>query len=196
MDITAPSLNHNDIKLIAKEFLDYYHSGGTIPIPIEEIVELDMKIHLISVPNLKKDFGIVAFINSTFDTITIDDYVFEHFEERARFSIAHEIGHIQLHEKIYREMDIQTIEEYLLFQDSMKNQTYSLLERQANDFAGAVLIPGQTLSDRVDICNRAEQRVEAFRQLPERFKVSPEALKIQIEKERIVLPSDIFRGNY
>lgn len=192
MTITAPSLSLTDIKLFAQDFLDFYHPGATIPIPIEEIAELEMKIHIVAIPDLKKVFNIDAFTNSSFDTITIDDYVFTNYEERTRLTIAHEIGHIILHGNIYKSREIQTIEQYIAFQESIPEIVYSQLERQANSFAGCVLIPRGVLQEKIKDCDRAVERLEAFGELPQNFKVSAEALMIQIKKENISLPTDIF----
>jgi len=94
-----PAWNYRQIKNKAEAFLKKVNPQLEIPVPIEEIIELKLKMRLISIPNLKRDLSIDGFINSNFDTITIDDYCFNNFEFRARFTMAHELGHMLLHKR-------------------------------------------------------------------------------------------------
>ena len=81
------------INSVAESFLDIYSPSKTIPIQIEEIVELQLQLDLIPVPGLKDSFekvglDIDAFISSDFKSITVDEYIQEHAGNRYRFTLA------------------------------------------------------------------------------------------------------------
>jgi len=44
----------------AKSFLSTYNPSGTIPVPIEEVIEFQLQIDIIPVPGLKDTFEKVA----------------------------------------------------------------------------------------------------------------------------------------
>lgn len=183
-----PRLNYEDIKKIAEEFLSQNNQDNLVPVPIEEIAELNLNIQIVPIPRLKTTFKIDGFINSTFDQITIDDEVFNRFEERARFTIAHEIGHKILHEKYFKHKKFSIIEEYIKFQESISNNENYILERQANYFAGCILVPGSRLKLEIDNAIKNKYKysfLPPLEQLPELFKVSSTVIMIQIEKENI-----------
>lgn len=183
-----PQLIFNDIKRIAEEFLSQYNQDDLIPVPIEEIAEFKLHIQIVPIPQLKSVFKIDGFINSTFDQITLDDEVFNRFEERARFTIAHEIGHKILHEKYFKHKKFTLIEEYIKFQETISSDNNYILERQANYFAGCVLVPGSRLRSEIDKAIKNKHKysfLPPLEQLPELFKVSSTVIMIQIEKENI-----------
>lgn len=129
----------------AERFLKQYHPLNTLPVPIEDIVELQMKIGLNVVKGIKQLVDTDAFINREFNEIFVDEHSFEKFPARTRFSIAHEIGHLVLHKDWYEQNGPKNIEDYLKYVDALDEQTYKYIERQANTFAGLVLIPTEHL---------------------------------------------------
>jgi len=100
---------------------------------------------------------------------------------RQRFTIAHEIGHLLLHEG--RPMYIDSAQH--VFRLSLRNKDSStgenIEEREANLFAAELLMPRalieQALSTTPDLDVHDE---EQLRKLAERFQVSPQALSIQL----------------
>lgn len=74
------------VKQIANEFLNKYHPSLELPIPIEDIVELKLKIRIILIKGLIKDFGVNAFISQGFDSMVIDEIMFSKQLERIRFT--------------------------------------------------------------------------------------------------------------
>jgi len=141
LETHPPRWTYNQIKAVTEKFLKDFHPSMVIPIPIEEIVELRLGIELSTYIDLKKEIGIDGFINSEFDEIVIDDYVFNKYEERARFTIAHELGHKFLHSKIYNSLEIKTVGDYVAFQNSVPENDHKWLEIQAHIFAACVLVP-------------------------------------------------------
>ncbi len=98
-------LEADEIENKTKEFLKEFHPSGKLPIPIEEIVEFYMKINIILLPNLERQIGNVSALTKDMETIYIDEYLCSRHSNtnRYRFSSAHEIGHILIHEGIYRQ---------------------------------------------------------------------------------------------
>jgi Zn-dependent peptidase ImmA (M78 family) len=82
---------------------------------------------------------------------------------RQRFTIAHELGHALLHEEG-------------VFRDAAFAPAGNREERDANDFAAALLIPLWMLEPIVTNHRRATAEVASL------FDVSPGALGIQLEK--------------
>jgi Zn-dependent peptidase ImmA (M78 family) len=56
--------------------------------------------------------------------------------QRARFSVAHELGHAVLHSGFIKQQKIHTIQEYLVSTKSLSDDEYRDFEWQANEFAG------------------------------------------------------------
>lgn len=194
-DTHPPAWKYEEIKREAEKFLSKVHPEKTIPIPIEEIVEFELGIKVITIPNLKRDFNIDGFINSIFDTITVDDYVFDNYVPRARFTIAHELGHFVLHEEIYSKCDFEGLKGYIKFQRSIPSKDLYWLDVQANTFAGCFLVPSVRLKKEFDIARRkaglpkkdlVEQGMPFLEDLPDKFGVSSDVLRIQIRKEKLL----------
>lgn len=55
--------------------------------------------------------------------------------------MAHELGHIVLHQDVFRKQRIETVEDWKRFYKSVDERSYSLLETQAYNFAGLILVP-------------------------------------------------------
>jgi Zn-dependent peptidase ImmA (M78 family) len=192
---SPPRLSYRQVKVIADDFLSKYHPTFSLPIPIEEIVEFNLKIAILTIPNLKKDFQIDGFISSDFRTITVDDRTFNDYENRSRFTIARELGHKILHEKIYRCYSFGTIDEYLNFQNNLLAEDLYWLDIQANMFAGCLLVPPKVLRLEIDKIieglgvgkKRAWDYILPYlADLPKKFKVSPEVLVRSLQKEEIL----------
>jgi hypothetical protein len=128
MGISPERLSYNEIKDIAEDFLKKYHPDLSVPIPVEDITELKLGFSIVTIPSLKSSFDIDVFINSTFDQITLDDDLFNLYEERSKFTIAHELGHWVLHSSIYSQFKIKTPDEYLNFQNKITEEDQKWLE--------------------------------------------------------------------
>ncbi len=75
----------------------------------------------------------------------------DRFQNRTRFSLAHEIGHFVLHKKIYNQLHKQlpnlSIMECREFILNMSD--YNNFEWQAHEFAGRLLVPRQQLIEEI-----------------------------------------------
>lgn len=54
--------SYDELRHHAEEFLAEDHPESSIPVPIEEIVELDFKMEIIPVPGLKDEIGVDALL--------------------------------------------------------------------------------------------------------------------------------------
>jgi len=189
----GPDLRFTDVVHEASRFLKNHHPSLTLPIPIEEIAELKMNIAVFAIPGIKSLFGIDAYVNSDFTQITVDENSYVKFPERARFSIAHEIGHLVLHKDWYEKYGPKDLEDYLSFYDRIDKQAYKYIEIQAQTFAGLVLVPSELLFlelrkrlGRVPSLEAPEILAPVIQDLPEVFKVSDAVILRRLEKEKIV----------
>ena len=145
MNITLQCLSYKRIGEIADQFLTNYHPRNSLPIPIEEIAEqkLNLKIH--EQINLKKDYDVDGFLISDLTTIFIDFNLYMNFENRTRFTIAHEIGHFILHGDLFKNLNINSVEDLNSLAAKITDEEHGWLEYQAYSFASHVLVPTQLL---------------------------------------------------
>src|SRR3990167_9802247 len=129
----------------ANKFLKQYNPGLTIPVPIEEILELRLNIRLVVYPDLENRFGINGIINNSFDAIGIDEHVYVQQKERARFTLAEELGHMVLHREWYIKHGPRSFTDFLDWHAKLDAKIYDYIERQAKTFASFVLAPSSTL---------------------------------------------------
>lgn len=139
-DIKIPFIDKEKIKkksdLFRQKFWD-----DSIPVDIEKIIDVKLKINIIPVPNLGD-----AFITSDWKSIYVDrDKYLGEIQNRLRFSLAHEIGHFILHRDIYNSFKITSLEKFYHFIDEIPGEQYRFLETQADIFASYLLVPRDRL---------------------------------------------------
>ncbi|PKK82074.1 MAG: hypothetical protein CVT49_15610 [candidate division Zixibacteria bacterium HGW-Zixibacteria-1] len=113
MIFKAPYLPYDRIRHLASEFLAKNNPDQTIPVPIEEIIEFKLNMDIIPFPRLKIDFNVDGFLANNMSAIYVDDYTMDNYENRYRFTLAHEIGHKFLHNEIFEELNIQSLEDWM-----------------------------------------------------------------------------------
>ncbi len=160
-------LSYEDIRKRADDFLISYHPERSIPIPIEEIIEFQLDIHISPLPGLKRLLGeaeIEGFLASDFSEIVVDQDVYEDIDTRYRFTLAHEIGHLMLHQEMYSRYKINNFEGRLNFVRNIPDESYFWFEWQAKAFAGLVLVPGDQLeevvAENIDLVRKSGVRLE------------------------------------
>ena len=98
------------------------------------------------------------------------------FEERRRFTIAHEIGHLLLHDKLDLEVHNETSNSLNWFNSAEQQAKKGIQEWEANDFASALLMPEDLI------------RQETFKK-----NFSPDLLKKLSYRFKTSLTSTIYR---
>lgn len=149
-DFKAPFYSYEQIRSVAETFLQAHNPDGDIPVDIELIIERDLGINIIPVP-LELQFGVDAITSLSKKEIRIDIDTCQNIETRFRFSLAHEIGHIILHDQIFESIEYQNLNDFKDLQDQIPPNEYSWLERHANDFAGLILVPTNELKSQLEI---------------------------------------------
>jgi hypothetical protein len=152
MAIVAPFLPYEKLRHVADEFLAQFHHAGTLPIPIERIIEYDFGLDIVPVPGLQDEFDVDAFITSDLTEIRVDRYIQERVPTRYRFSLAHELSHVLVHKDVFKELKFSTIAEWKQVLTGIPEDTYGWIEHHAYCLAGLILVPAIPLKDRFDDC--------------------------------------------
>ncbi len=144
-EIIVPVLSYEDLRKKADSFLAQFHPESSIPIPIEEIIEFQMGLNIFPMPGLGDLLEAEGFISSDLKTITVNEYIYENNKSRYRFTLAHEVGHLWLHENLYRSHIFDSIEEWKEFVQGIPDDNHNWFEWQAYSFAGLLLVPREPL---------------------------------------------------
>jgi Zn-dependent peptidase ImmA (M78 family) len=150
MSISIPYLPDDILRYAATKFLKEYHTSGTIPVPIEQIVEFQLGINIIPIPDIHRNYDIDSMLSKDLRQICVDESVFENFPGRYRFSLAHEIGHRVLHAEIYSQLQFADMASWKdAICTAIDEKDYGKLEFQAYAFAGLILVPPTALDERL-----------------------------------------------
>lgn len=95
----APWLRRSDIWRQADELRQRWWPSDALPVPVLDLAEFDLGLELVPKPNLRRAGDIEALLLGDLRTIVVDRDAFmdPRAENRLRFSVAHEIGHLILH---------------------------------------------------------------------------------------------------
>ena len=144
--IKVPFLSNEEIESRTKSFREKFWDNS-IPVDIEYIIELKLKLDVIPVPGLQNLCGTDALISSNWQAIYVDNdaYLDERYQNRLRFSLAHEMGHFILHKKLYSGLGIKEISEFYKLFEHISQEQYGYMETQANKFANYLLVAREAL---------------------------------------------------
>ena len=157
----APYLRRTDIWKQADEMRQKFLPQGTLPVPVLDVAEFDLKLELDPRANLRRAGDIDALLLGDLKTIVVDRDAFmdRRAENRLRFSVAHEIGHFILHRDLYRNLRHANVEAWREFIKGVPEREYGWLESHAYEFAGRFLVPPEplkkSLSEAVEIARKA-----------------------------------------
>jgi hypothetical protein len=194
-----PDYSTKDISRKAEEFLKKYHPSLSIPVPIEEIIEFQFHIDIVPLHGLHRAFEIDGFTSSDLTTISVDAFVQESRPGRYRFTLAHEIGNVFLHRNFFLQLTFSSIDEWKEFAQSIHPRDYGIIEWQAYQFAGFILVPPKVLrikyNDTIELARDKGilmgRRIEpAGRQyianwLAKQFVVSSEVIERCMERDKL-----------
>jgi len=147
-----PTYSRAEIERIAAiKLQEAFPEPLSIPVDIDLVAEKQPVIDSVYLlPKLKKDFNVVATITckptKKYDII-LDADTNSANRPRANFSVAHEVGHIVLHESLY--LSCHSIQESIELSKRIRER-YKRIEKDANYFAGAILIPRKTIFEDVE----------------------------------------------
>ena|SRR2546425_11223123 len=138
---SPPRLEYEAIRLKADEVLAQLWPEATIPVNIERIVDARLGVDIVHVPGLRDQIGVDGFLSRDRDAIYVDERVSNAVPSRYRFTLAHEVGHLVLHDELYKYAEFKDPNEWLEFQSSLPERDYSRFEFQAYCFGGLILAP-------------------------------------------------------
>lgn len=97
---------------------------------------------------------------------------------RIRYTIAHELGHFDLH----RDKSDLFVDKQLIYRSSQSSDTpeKAQMEQEANVFASALLMPSNLLRKEVEKAKLDLASDEAIKKLADKFEVSTTAMTIRI----------------
>ncbi|MFZ5830011.1 MAG: ImmA/IrrE family metallo-endopeptidase [Planctomycetota bacterium] len=192
MAFQAPYLSKDDLESRAQEFLKEHHPSRQLPVPIEWIIESRFGLDIVPVPGMQEHFDVVAYITQDKREIRVDEYVYLHRENRYRFSLAHELGHLVLHPGLFEQLHFTDVQSWKhTVTNCIPDREYGFVEWHANEFAGRVLVPSQELSDSFRRCrDMAEKRGLILR---EGCDAVQDALATYMSKEFVVSSETIPR---
>ena len=149
MDYTKIKIPYikNEVIINAVEKFKSKYWNDKIPVDMENIIEIGMKINIVPIPNLEKLCNTSALISSDWENIYVDEFSFldERYLSRFRFSLAHEIGHFILHKEIYNLFNIKDFKDYYKYNEEIPGKEHERIEFQADLFASYLLIPRNRL---------------------------------------------------
>jgi Zn-dependent peptidase ImmA (M78 family) len=120
-------------------------------------------------------------------------------EVRQRFSVAHELGHLVLHDtsadrmfvdggvRLYQRVGHPSSEAYR----SSESHTTPDEEREANHFAAAILMPEPAVRAYA-FGKKVGLEEDLIQEMAEYFEVSVQAMSIRLQRLNILEPSDVF----
>jgi len=153
-------VSRSEIKGICENCHKKYCKELNFPLEIELIVEKKLNLHIIPIAGIRALIGIDAFLRSDFSGIVVDnnEYLDDRYQNRLRFSIAHEVGHFILHARAYKDLGIRSAGDYINSIQKLSEKAYSALEWQANQFAGNILVPREELAVSLTKARKAAER--------------------------------------
>jgi Zn-dependent peptidase ImmA (M78 family) len=193
-------LSYEAIRQRAEAFLAEFHEERSLPVPIEAIVEFDFELEIIPLEGILDQLEVDAFLTSDLRRIYVDQFVMEHRRRRYRFSLAHEIGHHVLHERLYLKSQIKSVKDWEALQASISADAYAWFEFQANAFAALILVPSAELkakfAEAVAMAKNAGMSDETLESeagkafladwLATAFDVSKEVVEKRLDKDALV----------
>lgn len=174
-----------------------------IPVDIEHLIEFKYGITIVPEIGLYTSTGTEGVLLSDLKTIIIDSgryYEEEKYYKRIRFTLAHELGHLILHEKEIRSMQYSTIDEWKTVIKEISDEDSVWYERHADEFAGSLLVPKTKLESLIndseiqiqeilkndEIEDIKDATISTFaKTVSDKFMVSPGVIEIRIKHEKL-----------
>ena len=143
----APYLRRAQIWEKADALRSRFPSCAKLPVPVLDLAEFDLGLELVPKAGLRQAGDIESLLLGDLKTIFVDRDAFldPRSENRLRFSVAHELGHLILHADVYRGLRHESLEAWMEFLLAITEAEYNCLESHAYEFAGRLLVPPEPL---------------------------------------------------
>ena len=145
----------------------------SLPIKIEDIAK-GRGLKVIAYPLGDDVSGLLAIQNG----IATISYNANESRVRRRFTIAHELGHYELH----KEKSDLFVDKQFIYRSTNSNNTVvnQEMEKEANYFASAILMPTDLLRKQLDKMNIDLASEDGIKELAKLFEVSSTAMSVRI----------------
>ena len=116
-DFRCTWIHKREIWNIADKTREYLWPSRELPINIEDIIEIKLKLEVEPIIGLLSLTDVDAFLKIDLSGLIIDHdcYMEDKFSNRLRFTLAHELGHYILHKDIYSNLNIISSAEWKNF---------------------------------------------------------------------------------
>jgi hypothetical protein len=196
MDCALKPLTYDAIQREAATFLRTHHPTRSIPVPIEQIIDVRLKIDIVPMAMLQEVCDIDAFINTSCTVIHVDSGVYlSSNQNRYRISLAHELAHSILHRDFLRSVTFNSLGEWKAVYAAIPKDSQEYMELQAFNLAANILVPRDQLDREYEtgLCTLGDRRgVQEMRDvniyavetvLSNKFLVSREVIRRRCEKD-------------
>ena len=172
------------------------------PIDMLYVMEVALGFDVIEIPGMSADLRMDAAIVPRAKTVYVDREAIDGWERRdrwierrLRFSIAHELGHLHLHQEYqdgFQFSDAAHFKRWI-----REHRQNGRLEDQADEFAGRFLVPPGLLMEEFDALNRRMNaadstwqeiegaRTHAAKKIAPRFGVNHQVIETRFAREDI-----------
>lgn len=142
-EFRCPWKDRQDIRRIADGVRSTYWPDRGLPVDAEYIIEFGVRLDIEPLKGLFSEFTIDAWLKLDFTGIIVDEnfYLNEKFNNRLRFSFAHELGHFFVHRHLLEGLTFNSLQEWIEFILNIPEKDYGWFEWQANEFAGRLIVP-------------------------------------------------------
>ena len=125
-DFKAPYIPQTQVWKVADEFRSKFWKGE-LPVDVMAFVEFDLNLDIVPMSGLRQDADIDALLLDDWQTIIVDQgyYLDDRYQNRIRFSVAHELGHFVMHKEAFDQIPRASAEEWLAFVRDMPEREYS-----------------------------------------------------------------------
>lgn len=154
--LDVPWIDYETLRQRADEFRRRFDVTEVV-CPIERIAEFGLGLDIIPVPDLHTNRDISGYLTADRSAIMVDAYCCDHREGTFRYTLAHELAHLELHADLWERLRFENAAEWRdAIASVLTDEQYSAIEWQANAFAGLVLVPGSLL------CSLFEEEVPSI----------------------------------
>lgn len=140
IQLNVDFLTYDKIVEESARFFSSFGADKDVPVPIEKIVEYGLGVDIVPVPGLMRTFEIDGGTACDLSIIYVDEFIYKQRPTRYRFTLAHESGHIFIHGKYIKQIDLDTYGRWQDFQDQIDQDDYDRLEFQGYAFGSLVLV--------------------------------------------------------